>query len=442
MRTGAGRGRVPRPPREMALQSYLSVASLRTARALAPLRHRDCRLLVAGQVTSNAATPATRSPCRSLLAVPRIDGHDGGMGTDQILATAADLLAVPSTADRPADLQRALDFVIGFTGSGFTVERFESGGKPSALIYYGPSRRHFRVVLNAHLDVVPAPAEQFRPRVVGDRIYARGAQDMKISAIVQALAFRELAASLPYHLALQLVTDEEVGGNDGTLHQIRQGVAGEFVVIGEYSGLNVVTQSKGLVVAALQAEGTVAHSAYPWLGDNALLKLHHSLARILNAYPTPAREAWQTTVNLARIETDNRAYNQIPARAAALLDVRFPPGDADFSGRTRQEIAAYLAGFCEPGVTAVVQHVSPPQEARADRPEIRRLQDAAERQGYRSGLLRRHGASDARFYTELGVDAVSFGVDGGGQHGDEEYALIPSIPAYYQALRDFLSSPE
>ena len=193
--------------------------------------------------------------------------------------------------------------------------------------------------------------------------------------------------------------------------------------------------------AERNAPGTVAHSAYPWLGDNALVKLHRSLARILDSYPAPAREAWQTTVNIARIETDNRAYNQIPAQALALLDVRFPPGDAAFSGRTPEEVVAYLAGFCEPGVTAAVQHVSPPHAARADRPEIRRLQDAAERQGYRSELLHRHGASDGRFYTQHGIDAVSFGVDGGGQHGDDEYALIPSIAAYYHALKDFLSDP-
>jgi succinyl-diaminopimelate desuccinylase len=375
------------------------------------------------------------------LAVHGISGHDGGMGIDQILAAAAGLLTIPSTADRPADVARALEFVTGFTGPGFTVEWFESGGKPSALIYPGQARPRFRVILNAHLDVIPAPADQFRPRIEGDRIYARGAQDMKISALVQALVFRELAAQLPYPLALQLVTDEEVGGKDGTLHQIQQGVTGEFVVIGEYSGLNVVTESKGLVVATLHAEGTVAHSAYPWLGDNALVKLHHSLARILTAYPAPAGEAWQTTVNIARIETGNQAYNQIPGEAQALLDVRFPPEDAAFGGRTADEITAYLAGFCEPGVTAAVQHVSPPQQARAGRPEIRRLQEAAERQGYHSALLRRHGASDGRFYTQHGMDAVNFGIDGAGQHGDGEYALIPSVTAYYHALRDFLSCP-
>ena len=38
--------------------------------------------------------------------------------------------------------------------------------------------------------------------------------------------FRELAADLPYPLGLQLVTDEEVGGYDGTAHQIERGVSG------------------------------------------------------------------------------------------------------------------------------------------------------------------------------------------------------------------------
>lgn len=86
------------------------------------------------------------------------------MDTESFLAAASELLAVPSTADRPGELHRALDLVLGFVGPGFTVERFESGGKPSALVYSGARRPRFQVILNAHLDVVPAPASQFRPR--------------------------------------------------------------------------------------------------------------------------------------------------------------------------------------------------------------------------------------------------------------------------------------
>src|ERR1700690_3456378 len=145
------------------------------------------------------------------------------MDMTSFLATARELLAIPSTSDRPGELARALDLVLGFVGPGFTVERFESGGKPSALVYRGGQRPHFRVMLNAHLDVVPAPPEDFRPREEGSRLYARGAQDMKVSALVQARVFAELAGRLPYPLGLQLVTDEETGGDDGTRGHIWEG---------------------------------------------------------------------------------------------------------------------------------------------------------------------------------------------------------------------------
>src|SRR5947199_8653224 len=115
------------------------------------------------------------------------------MDTERFLAAARELLAVPSTADRPCDLHRALDFVLDFTGPGFTVERFESGGKPSALVYPGTERRDFHVIPNAHLDVVPAPENQFRPRRDEDRLVARGPQDLTVTGRLTAQVFHALA---------------------------------------------------------------------------------------------------------------------------------------------------------------------------------------------------------------------------------------------------------
>ena len=363
------------------------------------------------------------------------------MDINAFLASACELLAIPSTADHPGELARALDFVLGFVGLGFTVERFESAGKPSALVYQGPVRPAFKIILNAHLDVVPAPAGQFSPRVDGNRLYARGAQDMKVSALVLAQVFRERAAKVAYPLGLQLVTDEEVGGRNGTLHQIECGVSADFVVIGEHSGLRIVAESKGMVTAILRATGRAAHAAYPWRGDNALVKLNASLARLLSAHPVPADEQWQTTINLARIQTPNTARNQIPDSAEAWLDIRFPPQDEHLNGQSPERVAEYLASFCEPGVTAVVDHVDPPHQADRERPEIRRLMEVAERQGYRGGFLRKHGAADGRFYYQRGMDAVIFGAGGDGQHGPEEYADIATIAPYYRALTEFTARP-
>ncbi|HEY7431206.1 MAG TPA: M20 family metallopeptidase [Streptosporangiaceae bacterium] len=361
------------------------------------------------------------------------------METEPFLAVASELLAVPSTADRPHELLRALEFVIDFVGGGFTVERFESGGKPSALLYRGEPRPHFRLILNAHLDVVPAPPHQFRPRREGSRLYARGAQDMKMTALLAARAFRELAGSLPYPVALQLVTDEEVGGRHGTRHQLEQGVTGDFAVIGEHSGLRIVTDSKGRVTATLRAVGRSGHAAYPWLGVNALVRLQRSLASLLANYPVAVEEVWQTTVNIARIETPNRTRNQIPDLAEAWLDIRFPPEDADLNGKTVDEIASYLAAFCEPGVSARVDDADPPHHANRDRPEIRLLREAVESQGYSAEFLRKHGAADGRFYYQRGVDAVIFGIGGEGLHGPSEFADLTTIAPYYQALTGFLN---
>jgi succinyl-diaminopimelate desuccinylase len=217
--------------------------------------------------------------------------------------------------------------------------------------------------------------------------------------------------------------------------------AAEFVIIGEHSGLEIVTESKGIVSATLRATGHGAHSAYQWLGDNALVKLHRSLDNILARYPVATEEAWRTTVNLARIETPNTARNQIPELAEAWLDIRFPPEDADFNGKSAGEITAYLAVFCEPGVTPVVDYADPPHRADQNRPEVRSLQKAARNQGYRGGFLRKHGAGDGRFYYQQGIDAVAFGIGGDGQHGEDEYADTTTIAPYYRALREFLDDP-
>jgi hypothetical protein len=65
----------------------------------------------------------------------RHGGQDGGVELDAFLAVAVELLAVPSTAERPEQLRRAVESVVDFVGPGFSVERFESNGKPSAVGY-------------------------------------------------------------------------------------------------------------------------------------------------------------------------------------------------------------------------------------------------------------------------------------------------------------------
>jgi succinyl-diaminopimelate desuccinylase len=364
------------------------------------------------------------------------------MDLERLLSTAADLSAVRSTAHNPAELQRALDLVLDWVGPGFVVDRFASRGKPSALVHRAGQGPEFRVILNAHLDVVPGNPEQFRAHRAGSELYGRGAHDMKVAALVLARVFADLADDLPFPIALQLVTDEEVGGHDGTAHQIAGGVTGRFVVIGEQSRLRPVTESKGMVRARLRATGSAAHAAYPWLGDNALLRLIAGIHRLLAHYPVPAAETWSTTVNVARIETDNETVNLVPADASAWLDIRYPADDTALAGRTPAEIADVLTGLCGPGISVDVEEVAQAHRADPDSAEVRLLQRAARAAGFSGELLRKHGSADGRFYSERGIDAVIFGPGGGGQHSADEYVDISTILPYYHALVEFLRNLE
>lgn len=338
------------------------------------------------------------------------------------------LISVQSTADRPDELHRALEMVLELVGPGFEVRRFESRGKPSALV--GPNNA--RVVLNAHLDVVPGTPEQFTARRDGHRLYGRGAHDMKCAALILATVFRELAPQLPYPIALQLVTDEEVGGFDGTGHQVAQGIRAGFVVIGEQSNLRIVTESKGILRVRLTATGRTAHAAYPWLGENALVAVVDAVQRLLERFPVPAAEDWVTTVNVAKIETGNEAVNMVPADACAWLDVRFPPTDTDLVAELRE-----IAG---PGVELHVDAMGAPHHADPAGAEVRALQQAAAAVGYDGSLLRKHGAADGRFYSAHGIDAVIFGPGGDGQHGPAEYVDLRTLRPHRDALRTFLWS--
>ena len=166
------------------------------------------------------------------------------------------------------------------------------------------------------------------------------------------------------------------------------------------------------------------------------MKLTKAIQSVLVRYPVPAAEEWTTTVNVARIETPNRAYNQVPAAAEAWLDIRYPPTDPDFAGRTRDEIAAHLGQIA--GVTAIVDTLGPPHHADPDGPGVVALRAAIRSATDRPGdLLRKHGAADGRYYHERGIDAVIFGPGGDGQHGPAEYVDLTTLRPYHDALVEF-----
>lgn len=147
----------------------------------------------------------------------------------------------------------------------FMVEYFERNNTLSVLVYNQEKRpKKFRVILNAHLDVVSGKDEQFQHFQSKDRFYGRGAIDMKGGVSIEILVFKELAKKLYYPIALQLVTDEEIGGFNGTKYQIEKGVKSDFVIAGESTDFGINNQAKGINWVKNKIKGKTAHGgAYP-----------------------------------------------------------------------------------------------------------------------------------------------------------------------------------
>lgn len=351
----------------------------------------------------------------------------------EVLSLTKSLVAIPSTADNNAALKEVLDVALKPLQE-FTIEKFSKMDCPSALIHnQKPGTKHFRVILNAHLDVVPGKKEQYTLQQDGDKLLGRGADDMKASAAVLVYLFKEIAAKVSYPLALQLVTDEEVGGFYGARYQAEEGITTDFYLTGETTELNIKNEAKGVLWLKATALGKTAHGAYPQNGDNALWKLKKYLDKLESAFPVPTELSWKTTLNLSAVSTTNGAYNKVPDYAEAKLDVRYIPSEA-------KTILPKLKSLLTPGVELEVVEADPFHYTDPNNKDIQALLKIAREfsDGKKSELMQGQGASDARHYSAVGVPAIEFGPIGGGLHSDEEWVSIKGLETYSKILKEFL----
>src|SRR4051812_22657820 len=185
------------------------------------------------------------------------------------------------------------------------------------------------VVLHGHLDVVPGLPEQFSPRIQGDRLYGRGAYDMKGGLAAMMCAVRELAGQDRVRVRFVCVSDEESEDEElrGTDHLVDEGYTGDFAITGEPTDLHVGVQAKGVLAMRIEVAGRSAHGSTPWVGDNAVLKAI-DVFRGIESLPF-ARESSdlfdRPSINLGRINGGD-VLNRVPDRCTIDVDVRYLPG--------------------------------------------------------------------------------------------------------------------
>lgn len=192
------------------------------------------------------------------------------------------------------------------------------------------------VTFSTHMDTVPP---WFASREDETFIWGRGACDTKGIIASMIAAVEELLVEGVRNLGLLFVVGEE-RNSAGAFAAARNPRGSRFLINGEPTENRLALGSKGALRLELEAEGRMAHSAYPELGESAIEKLLDALER-LRRLPLPSDPLLgPSTLNIGTI-SGGRAPNIIADRARAEIMIRL----VDDGESTRRGIAAIASGL-------------------------------------------------------------------------------------------------
>ena len=304
---------------------------------------------------------------------------------------------------------------------------------PVTLAEVGPEDAETTLLLHGHVDVVPGHAEQFEPRLEGDRLIGRGTYDMKGALAALLLALADLRNQDRVRVRLGIVPDEESEEDHerGGDLLVSEGFLGDFVITGEPTDMLVGVAAKGVVAMRLLIEGRAAHGSTPWLGENAILRAV-DVFRAVQSLPFASQTSElfdRPSINLGRI-LGGDALNKVPDACVIDIDVRHLPE------QDPESILAEVESI--PGATIVSTFKRPPALVDPESPYVRALCEAASPHSPDEVTsVGRDGASDAVSFLRAGVPAVEFGPVGAGHHGPDEWVSVSSLASYRRAIHDF-----
>ena len=223
------------------------------------------------------------------------------------------------------------------TRLGYQTSKLPVEGTRCNVYATSPQRPKPTIVFSTHMDTVPPfiPSSED-----ATRIYGRGSCDAKGIIAAQIAAAQRLREE-NVHVGLLFLVGEE-RNSLGAQVANQQSPGCKFLVNGEPTENRMASASKGTLRVNVIAEGRMAHSAYPELGESAIDKLLEALNR-LRAMKLPDEEGiGPCTLNIGVIE-GGRAPNVIPDKARAQLLYRL----VGPTNELRREIERAVAGLAK-----------------------------------------------------------------------------------------------
>ena len=205
---------------------------------------------------------------------------------DDLVSTLSEVISIPSV--NPKYPGQVYDEVVGLEGrvSRLVGEIYEDAGadveywavekgRDNAVGTLKGTGGGRSLIFNGHVDVVPpgnpdrwTSGDPFSGKVDGDRVWGRGASDMKAGLVAQAFAVKALqraGVALDGDLIVQAVVGEEVMDHEcGVTSTIEHGYRADAAVVAEPSGptnLGVIPVTPGLLWFSVTVQGKATHSS-------------------------------------------------------------------------------------------------------------------------------------------------------------------------------------
>jgi succinyl-diaminopimelate desuccinylase len=284
---------------------------------------------------------------------------------DDLIALTQALIRIP-TLNPPGRNYREICEFLGarLAAGGWSVTYLRAEGAPgdsdahprwNMLARYEGTGPGDCVHFNSHHDVVEVgqgwTRDPFGGELDGDRIYGRGACDMKGGLAASVIAAEAFVATHPgFRGAVEIsaTADEESGGYGGVAWMAERGYFApdrvQHVIIPEPLHKDrICLGHRGVWWAEIETKGRIAHGSMPFLGDSAIRhmgavlheieeRLYPLLATRRTAMPVVPEGARQSTLNINSIHggepEPEPGYTGLPApcvadRCRIILDRRF-----------------------------------------------------------------------------------------------------------------------
>ena len=366
---------------------------------------------------------------------------------DDVIALTSELVAIdsvnPSLVAGGAGERAIARFVDGWARAyGLDSEVLEgTPGRPSVLVRAPGGGNGRTLLLCGHIDTVNVEgmAAPHAPRVEGDRLYGRGAYDMKAGVAAALIACRELAReNLTGDVVVAAVADEE-HASLGVQEALRA-VRADAAIVTEPTELELVVAHKGFVWAEIEVTGRAAHGSRPHLGVDAIVKAGPILTALgdldaaLGDRTHPLLGRGSVHASLIDGGAEMSSY---PARCVIGLERRTLPGET--AADVEAELASLLASCRESDPDLVAKQrallVREPFEVDQESELVCEVRAAAAEVLQEPPAI--GGASfwaDAAFISAAGIPTVMFGPGGEGAHAIEEWVSISDSVAVTRTL--------